>query len=434
MRHLLLISSVLAFFFCGCKKDDAPPTLPTVATSPVSGISGSTATGGGVISDNGNADITASGVCWSRTNNMPTITDDTTKGGIASGNFTVQLNNLQPSTTYYVRAYAINSVGTAYGEVVTFNTGNGVPEARMLSFEGQAAITNKIKISFTYYDAENDPQGGTTYQWIIAANAADTVSSTGTAINGATDSVYTIAAGDLNKFLRVTITPKSSAGASTGNATHSKWVGPVGPEPTSVTFTYNGQEVTYGIITSPTTGNKWLDRNLGASQVATSSTDYLAYGDLFQWGRPADGHQLMNWSSSTTGLPLSNTTETKYSSNIPNGSLFVITNTEPYDWVNPINYDRWAANAKGVCPFSWHIPNETEWKAEGKSAITAINLTNGGQRAFCCGGILVQTGTQGYYWSSTNLSGQISYFTLSGGTVPAANIANAGYSVRCIKD
>tara|TARA_B110000090_G_scaffold89704_1_gene101755 strand:- start:8070 stop:8588 length:519 start_codon:yes stop_codon:yes gene_type:complete len=50
-------------------------------------------------------------------------------------------------------------------------------------------------------------------------------------------------------------------------------------------------------VTSPT-GQVWMDRNLGATQVATSSTDHLAYGNLYQWGRALDGHQVIVWTSS----------------------------------------------------------------------------------------------------------------------------------------
>ncbi|WEK35584.1 MAG: hypothetical protein P0Y53_24125 [Candidatus Pseudobacter hemicellulosilyticus] len=435
MRYLLFVCLFLYLAGISCKKDDAPSaTLPSLTTTPVSNISGSIAVGGGAIIDNGNADISASGICWSSTNKMPTISDDTTKGNTSNGAFTAQMANLQPSTAYYVRAYAINSAGVGYGEVLSFNTGNGVPEAKNPLIEGQPALTNKIKVSFNYSDPENDPQAGTTYQWFIANNATDTISSPGSIISGAMDSVYNIAGTDLNKFLRVSITPKSSSGASTGTTIFSKWVGPVGPALTTATFMYNGQEVTYGIITSSTTGKKWLDRNLGALQVATSPTDYLAYGDLFQWGRPADGHQLINWTSSTAGTPINGTTETKFTSNSPNSNLFVITNTAPHDWVDPSNFNRWANDPQGACPFGWHVPTKTEWSAEGKSAINNLHLTNVGERANCCGGILLQTGINGCYWTSSIQSQLFYFFLTSEGGSAGFNVANFGRSIRCIKD
>lgn len=85
-----------------------------------------------------------------------------------------------------------------------------------------------------------------------------------------------------------------------------------------ITFAYNGATVTYGVITSAVTGKKkWMDRNLGASRVATASNDRMAYGHLFQWGRPADGHQLVNYTSSTNGAGVNGKTKTLATSDVP---------------------------------------------------------------------------------------------------------------------
>src|ERR1044072_1462001 len=152
----------------GCKKNDsAPATIPTLTTSAVTNLNGASGQSGGVIMDNGGAKISVSGICWSKTNNNPTISDDTTSGTTGSGSFTAQLKNLIPSTTYYVRAYAINNVGIGYGNVVTFNTGNAAPQAKNVRFEGTAAITNKIKVIYAYSDYENDPQATAGYQWYV---------------------------------------------------------------------------------------------------------------------------------------------------------------------------------------------------------------------------------------------------------------------------
>src|SRR5574344_2515705 len=82
-------------------------------------------------------------------------------------------------------------------------------------------------------------------------------------------------------------------------------------------------------VTNPTTGRIWMDRNLGASQVATSSTDEAAYGDLYQWGRAADGHESRTSSTSTT-LATSDT---------PGHGDFITSNSTPYDWRSPQNFD-----------------------------------------------------------------------------------------------
>jgi len=92
--------------------------LPTLTTEAVSDITETTATSGGNITDDGGSDITARGVCYSTSPN-PTIDDNTTNDGTGTGTFT---SNLTGNTTYYVRAYATNSEGTAYGDEVQFTT------------------------------------------------------------------------------------------------------------------------------------------------------------------------------------------------------------------------------------------------------------------------------------------------------------------------
>jgi len=95
--------------------------LPTVTSTSISGITLTSAvSGGNVISDGGTA-IIASGVCWSRVHN-PTIADSKTTNGTGSGSFTSSIAGLSPGTTYYVRAYATNGAGTAYGSQISFTT------------------------------------------------------------------------------------------------------------------------------------------------------------------------------------------------------------------------------------------------------------------------------------------------------------------------
>jgi hypothetical protein len=94
---------------------------PTVTTSSVSSITpGSAKSGGNVLSDGGAA-VTARGVCWSQYPD-PAILDDHTIDGVGQGIFTSSLTNLESATTYYYRAYAINSAGISYGKTESFTT------------------------------------------------------------------------------------------------------------------------------------------------------------------------------------------------------------------------------------------------------------------------------------------------------------------------
>lgn len=95
--------------------------LATITTIAISNFPGTAANGGGNISSDGGASITARGVCWNTTSN-PTIANSKTIDGTGTGSFTSILLDLTPNTTYYVRAYATNSIGTAYGNEISFTS------------------------------------------------------------------------------------------------------------------------------------------------------------------------------------------------------------------------------------------------------------------------------------------------------------------------
>lgn len=120
---VLLTLSLLFTFFTACKKEDKtpPPTVPVLTTAAISGITQSSARSGGTITSDGGAPITVSGVCWS-TSATPTINDHKTSDGLLSGTFSNTLTGLSSNTTYYVCAYATNSVGTGYGNIISFTT------------------------------------------------------------------------------------------------------------------------------------------------------------------------------------------------------------------------------------------------------------------------------------------------------------------------
>ena len=97
-------------------------SLAEVSTNAVSSITQNSAISGGNITGNGNSPVTARGICYSSTTNTPTIMNSIVAGGSGLGSFSSNLEALTPSTTYYVRAYATNSIGTAYGNPVSFKT------------------------------------------------------------------------------------------------------------------------------------------------------------------------------------------------------------------------------------------------------------------------------------------------------------------------
>ena len=125
IRFLFLFATTMIF---SCQKESSVENgggsnavLPTITTATVSSISNSTAVSGGNISSDGGAAITTRGICWSASPN-PDITTTHTTDGTGTGVFMSGMNGLTASTTYYVRAYAVNSAGIAYGNEINFTT------------------------------------------------------------------------------------------------------------------------------------------------------------------------------------------------------------------------------------------------------------------------------------------------------------------------
>lgn len=193
-------------------------------------------------------------------------------------------------------------------------------------------------------------------------------------------------------------------------------------------------------VTNITTGEIWMDRNLGASRVATASDDAYAYGDLYQWGRYTDRHEYRG----------STTTATKATTAVPNAGntwdgLFITEDIEPRYWLTYQDNTLWqgVSGTNNPCPSGFRIPTEAEWDAERLSWASnnpagafgsVLKLTVGGYRCYE-GGSPLNVGSRGYYWSSTVGGIYASFlFFESGYTSVAYYYRATGHSVRCIKD
>ena len=212
-----------------------------------------------------------------------------------------------------------------------------------------------------------------------------------------------------------------------------------------VTFTYQGQPVTYATVRGGD-GNIWLQQNLGSSQVASTMGDEASYGDLFQWGRWDDGHQLRN---SATAAPTS--------PNSPDGlggiNAFIIGSPSWWDtfaatdqWTasNPANVsnDVGADPCRAVGP-GWKMPSQAEWTGivnsenianPGTAYNSHLKLPASGFRS-SSSGALTFAGQRGYFWSSdtSNSGGKYLYIGSTIANPSSGAMRGQGSAVRCIK-
>jgi uncharacterized protein (TIGR02145 family) len=189
-------------------------------------------------------------------------------------------------------------------------------------------------------------------------------------------------------------------------------------------------------VTNPATGKIWMDRNLGASQAATSSTDAIAYGDLYQWGRRSDGHQCR---TSPTTIILSSVDQPA------NGSFILTPNSPSSDWRSPQNNNLWQGvnGVNNPCPSSYRLPTDAELEAEHTSwssnnisgaFASPLKLPVTGSRNNGDGTVF-SFGTYGSYWSSTVNGTDASALNFNSSSAIIGYAFRAlGVSVRCLKD
>jgi len=209
----------------------------------------------------------------------------------------------------------------------------------------------------------------------------------------------------------------------------------------------------YGTVTSPYTSKVWMDRNLGATQVATGVNDVASYGDLYQWGRATDGGQLRTAAQTSTQL-----------TDISSRSTYSISAqpwTSQADWNSQTggvwNVQPWNNTDGGVnnpCPNGFRVPTASEWNAELNGMIaagivtnssTATNIATGAYASFLKipqAGVIEGSGFSGtvlttktVFWTTDRLdsfSAKEIRFWPTQGVYQNANWYSFRYSIRCI--
>jgi uncharacterized protein (TIGR02145 family) len=341
-------------------------------------------------------------------------------GSTATDVTTFSDKTLTPNTSYTYRVYCLNQVGKSitYSNEVTIKTiviptitttviteliSSGAKSGGTVSSDGGSVITSRGVV------------------WGTSSNptiSLTTKTSDGTG-SGSFQSLITGLAANTNYYIRAYAT--NSVGTSYGNE-HS--------------FTTLSINTVVGA-----NGRIWMDRNLGASRVATSSTDIESYGDLYQWGRGADGHQKRT----------SGTTTTLSSTDVPGNSNFILAPSSPSDWRTSQNLNLWQGKngINNPCPSGFRLPTFEEWTAEilswgSKNSAGALasplKLPMAGSRDRS-NGSLKDVGTMGGYWSSSvyettsSLRSSFRLFISSNtATMYDPWLRADGFSVRCIKD
>ena len=310
-------------------------STPMVTTTVVSYITQTSAYCGGIVTSMSNDPVTARGICWG-INPQPTISGTHTNEGAGVGSFTGLMSGLTPNTTYYARAYATNSLGTAYGQQVTF-TPNDVTAVAELPSVITSPVTNIIQNHATCGGMVTADGGAPVTErgvcWSTSANPSvtGTHSSDGSGLGEFTSNIAGLT---VNTTYYVRAYATNSAGTAYGE-TLSFTPGVSCPGTPTVTD-YDGN--TYNTVQIGT--QCWMKENL--------KTTHYANGDGILLGHGVVG-------STTVGYYY-------YPNNsVNNKQLYGLL----YNWeavMNGVDTNNLVpSGVQGICPNGWHVPSDNEF-------------------------------------------------------------------------
>ena len=341
--------------------------LPQVTTLNVTSITTISAVCGGYVPSDGNATVTARGVCWSTSPN-PTISNNRTNNGTGTGSFASNITGLTENTTYYVRAYATNEKGTAYGEEKSFTT--------LVAYLPQITTLNVTSISTISAvcggHVPSDGNATVTARGVCWSTSPNPTISNSKTTNGTGTGIFTS---------NITGLSSSTTYYVRAYATNSKGTA-YGAEKSFTTSANTGtiNGYTWVDLGLPS-GLKWATCNVGA-------TTPEGYGNYYAWGETSTKTSYDESNSVTYGQQISG-----FSGNA--------------------TYDAARANWGST----WRMPTKTEmeelennctWTWTTQNGVNGRRVTgpNGNSiflpaAGYCYGSSRDYVGQGGYYWSST---------------------------------
>ncbi|MDY0198584.1 MAG: FISUMP domain-containing protein [Tenuifilaceae bacterium] len=417
--YAFALAGASAFLFSSCVKEDEK-IAPVLSTTEISEITQTSAISGGNISDDGGANVTARGVCWSTSQN-PTIDGSKTEDGTGVGSFISNITTLETNTTYYVRAYATNSAGTGYGSTISFTT---------LESIGLPTLTTADVTEITQTTAASGgnitDDGGVTVTgrgvcWSISQNPtiSDSRTEDGTGVGNFISSITGL---EPNTTYYVRAYATNSIGTVYGNSIEFSTL----EEVTTVTD-IDGNVYTTIIIGT----QEWMAQNLMTTK----------YND---------------------GTPITHVTDNNEWTQLASEAYCWYENDEEtYGNLYGALYNWYAVNTEGICPIGWHVPTDEEWltlvdfaggvdNAAAKLKATSewneggngtdeygFSALPGGWRIHATGSFS-DLGINGNWWTATeydmgNAKNRFMYY--GDDKVNSTSWRKkAGFSVRCVRD
>jgi len=397
--------------------------MPTVVTGDVTNRTATTADCSGNVTADGGAAVTARGVCW-RTSENPSTSDSKTTDGTGVGTYTSNITGLSPKTTYYVRAYATNSEGTAYGKQKTFTTKAQMPSVTTGDVSNISTTTADCSGNVTADGGAAVTARGVCWSTFENPSTSDSKTTDGTGVGTYTSNITGLS---LNTTYYVRAYATNSVGTAYGEQR-----------------TFKTQEINpvFGSFTDSRDGNQYVTVTLGKQVWMAENLAYLT-----SVSKPYSG----SWSSPycyVYGYVGTSVTTAKATTNYQTYGVL-------YNWPAALE----------ACPDGWHLPSDGEWTtltdylggifvatdklkeagtthwpspndATNESGFTA--LPGGYRFDYDSGANFEGIGYQCYWWSSTEINASNAWYrTLKyhyGYVYRGDDGKKFGFSVRCVRD
>jgi uncharacterized protein (TIGR02145 family) len=413
---------IFIFSLSSCNKDEVEESKPSLTTAQIISITATTAIGGGSITIDGGAPIINRGVIWSPSQN-PTLVNNAgiTIDGNGTGSFSSNLTSLTPNTTYYVRAYATNIVGTAYGTLQTFITLNGIVELTTSAISNITLTSATCGGTITYDGGAQVTARGVI--WSVAQNPSiDSYDGKTTDGSGSGNFTSSLTGLSPNTTYYIRAYATNCVGTTYGNEIKLKTiVGSISDSDGNIYY-----PVTIG-------SQVWMDENLKT----TKYNDGTSIPNIIN---------ATDWNTLTTG------------------AYCDYNNTPSYSNIYGRLYNYYAVvDSRKLCPTGWHVPTDAEygtlavylgggsvaggklkemgithWNSPNTEATneTGFSALPGGFRHYSgtYGGI----GSYGFWWTGsedTAYSAWVCAMFYNNGILGHSSLGKTnGYAVRCLKD
>jgi len=360
--YIVLLTGILLTLLFSCKKEatNTAPTVPSVTISTVTVISENSVISHGEVTSDGGSAVTSRGVCWS-TNQNPTTSDSKTIDGTGTGSFTSTIMGLTPGAIYYIRAYATNSIGTAYGEQTTYTIVN-YPALTTNTISATTATTAKSGGNITSDGGSAVTARGVCWSTTQLPTTANSKTTDGSGI-GSFESSLTGLVENTTYYVRAYAT--NSAGTGYGSEVSFK--------ASALTVT----DIDGNVYHTVTIGTQvWMVENLKTTK--------------YRNGDPMPNvTDLATWKTINSGA---------YCWYNNDAATYKATYGALYNWYS-------VSDSRNIAPTGWHVATDAEWT-------TLITFLGGKEVA---GGKLKETGTSHWLSPNTNAANSNGFTALPGG-------------------